>query len=43
MEKWAIKKIIIKTPNEYLWQDGYDNNPMQEHKSGWSVEELQKL
>jgi SAM-dependent methyltransferase len=43
MEKWAIKKIIITTPNEYLWQDGYDNNPMQEHKSGWSVEELENL
>jgi GT2 family glycosyltransferase len=43
MEKWAKKKIIITTPNEYLWQDGYDNNPLQEHKSGWGVEELEKL
>lgn len=43
MEKWARKKIIIKTPNGYLWQDGYDSNPLQEHKSGWGVEEFQKL
>jgi len=43
MEKWARKKIIISTPNGYIWQNGYDNNPLQEHKSGWSVEELEKL
>jgi len=43
MEKWARKKIIIKTLNGYLWQDGYDSNPLQEHKSGWGVEEFQKL
>lgn len=43
MEKWAKKKIIITTPNGYLLQDGYDNNPLQEHKSGWSVKELEKL
>jgi len=43
MKKWAIKKIIIFTPNGYLWQDGYDNNPLQEHKSGWSVKELREL
>jgi len=41
MERWARKKIIITTPNEYLRRDGYDNNPLQEHKSGWSVEELE--
>ena len=43
MEKWARKKIIIFTPNGLVWQDGYDNNPLQEHKSGWGVEELEKL
>ncbi len=42
MKKWARKKIIITTPNRYLWQDGYINS-MQEHKSGWTVEELQNL
>lgn len=43
MEKWAKKKIILLTPNGYLWQDGYDNNPLQEHKSGWSVENLEGI
>ena len=43
MEKWARKKIIITMPNGYLWQNGYDNKPLQEHKSGWSVEELERL
>ena len=43
MEKWARKKIIITTPNGYLYQDGYDCNPFQTHKSGWSVGELEKL
>ena len=43
MEKWSRKKIIIFTPNGYVWQDDYDNNPLQEHKSGWSAKELEKL
>lgn len=43
MEKWARKKVVIFTTNEYLWQNGYDYNPLQEHKSGWSAEELRKL
>jgi len=43
METWARKKAIIQTPNGYVWQDGYDNNPLQEHKSGWSSVELKEL
>lgn len=43
MEKWGSKKIIIFTPNGLVWQDSYHNNPLQEHKSAWSVEELEKL
>ena len=43
IKKWARKKIIIFTPNGLVWQDSYDNNSLQEHKSGWSVEELEKL
>lgn len=41
--RWARRKVIITTPNGYLWQDGFDDNPFQEHKSGWSVEELRRL
>ena len=43
MEKWAKKKIIITTPNGYLPQSEYDNNPLQKHKSSWSVTELKEL
>jgi hypothetical protein len=43
MESWASKKVIIFTPNGYLWQDACDENPLQEHKAGWSVSELQGL
>jgi SAM-dependent methyltransferase len=42
-EKWAKGKVIIATTNGYLWQDGYDNNPFQEHKSGWSIAELKGM
>ena len=40
METLGSKKIIIITSNGYLFQDGYDGNPLQEHKSGWSTEEF---
>lgn len=43
IENWTRNKIIITTPNGYLWQDGYDNNILQEHKSGWMVEDLEKI
>tara|TARA_Y100000591_G_C21847574_1_gene709578 strand:+ start:2831 stop:3481 length:651 start_codon:yes stop_codon:yes gene_type:complete len=40
MEKVAIKKIILFTPNGFLKQTPYDDNPWQEHKSGWNISEL---
>ncbi len=43
MGKWSKNKIIIFTPNGFIWQDGYDDNSLQEHKSGWCAEELEKL
>lgn len=43
MERWAKKKVIITTPNGYLYQDGYDDNPLQIHRSGWDVEDFKKL
>jgi ubiquinone/menaquinone biosynthesis C-methylase UbiE len=42
MEKIAKKKVIIFTPNGFLSQRIYENNPWQLHKSGWSVEEMKK-
>jgi len=43
MEKWARKEVVATTPNGYLCQDGYDDNPFQEHTSGWNAEELSEL
>lgn len=43
MEKIARKKVIILTPNGFYAQDGYDSNPYQIHKSGWTSRDLQKL
>lgn len=43
MEAWARKKVILKTPNSYLHQDTYDDNPLQRHLSGWSADELKKM
>jgi SAM-dependent methyltransferase len=43
IEGWAIKKVIITTPNGYVWQDGYDENTLQVHKCGWNPSELKKL
>jgi len=43
MEAWARKKVIVRTPNSYLYQDTYDDNPLQKHLSGWSADELKKV
>lgn len=43
MEKIAKKKVILLTPNGFYSQDGYDSNPYQIHKSGWSSKDLQRL
>lgn len=42
LEKIAIKKIIIFTPNGFLPQGNTNNNPWQIHKSGWKVKEMEK-
>jgi ubiquinone/menaquinone biosynthesis C-methylase UbiE len=44
--KWARRKVIVTTPNGYLWSsclDGYAKNPLQQHRSGWTVDELRRL
>jgi predicted TPR repeat methyltransferase len=41
MEKIAKKKVIIFTPNGFLPQGKYDNNPWQIHKSGWTSKEME--
>ncbi|QQS36046.1 MAG: methyltransferase domain-containing protein [Ignavibacteriales bacterium] len=40
MESIATKRVLIFTPNGFVPQREYDNNPWQVHKSGWTVEEM---
>lgn len=43
MEKIARKKVIILTPNGFLNQGHYEDNPHQDHKSGWLTKDLVSL
>ena len=43
MVGWARKKAIVTTPNGYLVQYTYDNNPLQEHKSGWTAADFRTM
>ena len=43
MTKIAKKKIIIFTPNGFQPQRAFDDNPWQEHKSGWYFEDFDEL
>jgi SAM-dependent methyltransferase len=43
MEKIARKKVIIFTPNGYLTQGEYYNNPLQKHLSGWTPRQMRSL
>jgi len=40
MKKWARKRVLLITPNGYVTQHVYDENPFQIHKSGWTTKEL---
>ena len=40
LETIARRKVILFTPNGFLPQASYDNNPWQEHRCGWSTEEF---
>jgi len=42
-EKWARKKVIVSTPNGFLPQDPYDENPFQKHLAGWNAAKMQAL
>jgi SAM-dependent methyltransferase len=42
MEKIASHKIVIFTPNGFLPQREYYNNPFQVHKSGWTPKEMRE-
>jgi hypothetical protein len=40
MERIARRKVILFTPNGWLSQPAYDGNTLQEHLSGWTVEDF---
>jgi len=42
VERWASKKVIVSCPNGYLPQHSIDGNPFQEHRSGWTVDEMNR-
>lgn len=46
MEKIARDKVIISTPNGFVPFEPFeskDDNPLQNHRSGWEIKEMQKL
>jgi len=43
MAKIAKKKVVVYTPNGFVPQSATDDNPFQEHKSGWTYQEMKKL
>jgi len=40
LERLASKRVIVFTPNGFLPQGEYDENPAQLHRSGWEVNEF---
>lgn len=42
MERWARRKVIIFTPNGFVHQEEFANNPLMAHKSGWTAPELRE-
>ncbi len=43
MEGWARRKVILATPNGFLPQAPYGDNPYQAHLCGFTPEELRAL
>lgn len=43
MQRWARRKVVIFTPNGYLPQEEFDDNPLMAHRSGWEAREMKEL
>ena len=43
MTKIAKRKVVVYTPNGFVPQKATEDNPFQEHKSGWTLQEMEKL
>jgi SAM-dependent methyltransferase len=42
-EKWAKKKVIVSSPNDFIAQKAVDGNELQKHLSGWDYKRMKKL
>lgn len=42
MEKVAKNRVVVFTPNGFIKQDPYEDNYLQIHKSGWTVDDMKK-
>lgn len=42
-EGWAVKLVVISSPNGFIPQRALDGNPLQQHLSGWKVDEMRRL
>ena len=43
MEHVSSRRLIIFTPNGFLPQAEHSSNPLQEHLSGWTAQEMRQL
>ena len=43
LEALAVKKVLVFTPNGFLPQPPFENNPWQLHRSGWTTQEFRGL
>lgn len=43
LERIAVRKVLVFTPNGFLPQPPYEDNPWQLHRSGWTVPEFHSL
>ncbi len=41
-EAIASKRVVVFTPNGFISQNPYEENPFQIHKSGWTVNDMKK-
>lgn len=42
MKQWVRRTIIVTVPNGYIPEGALDDNPLQIHKSGYGVDELEQ-
>ena len=43
MKRWAKKRVLVTTTNGFCVHEVVDDNELQCHKSGWTVDELEDI